>query len=261
VVTQLIHALTNLVLLQAPSATVQGTVRDAESGAPLRGAIVALPDLRRTATAGSDGRYRFADVPPGFQHVSVRFLGFAPRMLHALVPPQGALEINLSLRAVALHLRPIEVRPPMAFHGVEEDSAGFPDRSVSIAAVRDHPLLAEPDGLMALGGGEVSTAGSFEAGKHGARAGVIMRAHPKLGQITPQEFAPGVAEDKGRVLDLDATVTVPYGTLRHCLKQAEFTSLEPAALEHKFYCPGIGIVRERDVRGGTVNTALVNVRR
>jgi hypothetical protein len=107
----------------------------------------------------------------------------------------------------------------------------------------------------------VSTAGSFEAGKHGARAGIIMRAHPKLGQITAQEFAPGVAEDKGRVLDLDATATVPFGTLRHCLKQAEFTALDPAALEYKFYCPGIGVVRERDVRGGTVNTALTTVRR
>lgn len=107
----------------------------------------------------------------------------------------------------------------------------------------------------------VSTAGSFEAGKDGARAGIIMRAHPKLGQTTPQEFAAGVAEDKGLVLDLDATATVPYGTFRHCLKQAEFTPLEPAALEHKFYCPGIGIVRERDVRGGSVNTALTNVYR
>ena len=105
----------------------------------------------------------------------------------------------------------------------------------------------------------ISTAGSFEAGKNGARAGVIMRAHPKLGQTTAQEFAPGVAEDKGLVLDLDATVHVPYGTLHHCLKQAEFTALDPGALEHKFYCPGIGVVRERDVTGGTVNTALTNV--
>ncbi|MGH7511925.1 MAG: hypothetical protein ACREOQ_03270 [Gemmatimonadales bacterium] len=107
----------------------------------------------------------------------------------------------------------------------------------------------------------ISTAGSFEAGKNGAHAGIIMRAHPVLGQTTPQEFAAGVAEDKGKVLDLDATVTVPYGTLPHCLKQAEFTPLEPAALEHKFYCPGIGIARERDVSGGTVNTALAIVRR
>ena len=105
----------------------------------------------------------------------------------------------------------------------------------------------------------VSTAGSFEAGKNGARAGIIMRAHPKVGQITPQEFAPGVAEDKARVVDLDVTVTVPYGTFHHCLKTEEFTALEPDALENKFYCPGVGIVRERDVRGGTVRTALTKI--
>ena len=105
----------------------------------------------------------------------------------------------------------------------------------------------------------VSTAGSFEAGKHGARAGIIMRAHPKLFQITPQEEAPGVAEDKARVLGLDVTLTVPYGTLRHCLKTAEFTDLEPDAVEHKFYCPGIGVTRERDVRGGTVETSLTRI--
>src|SRR5262245_13472473 len=46
----------------------------------------------------------------------------------------------------------------------------------------------------------VSTAGSFEAGKNGAKAGIIMPAHPKVGVVTPQEFAPGVAEDKARVV-------------------------------------------------------------
>ena len=70
---------------------------------------------------------------------------------------------------------------------------------------------------------------------------------PSLGRSAPQESAPGVAEDKAKVLDLDATVTVPFGTLSHCLKTAEFTPLEPDALENKFYCPGIGIVSELDV--------------
>ncbi len=151
----LFHALASLVLLQTPPASVEGIVRDVESGAPLPGAIVALPGLSRAVTAGLDGRYRIADVPPGTQRVSVRFLGYEPRTLDALVPGEGALEINLSLRAVALHLRPIEVRPPMAVRGVEDDSVGVPDRSVSMAAVRNDPLLAEPDGLLALGGGEV----------------------------------------------------------------------------------------------------------
>jgi hypothetical protein len=105
----------------------------------------------------------------------------------------------------------------------------------------------------------ISTAGSFEAGKNGAKAGVIMRSHLVRGQVTPQEFAPGVAEDKARVVDLHATVTVPFRTFHDCLKTEEFTALEPDVLENKFYCPGYGIVRERDVRGGTVNTALARV--
>lgn len=105
----------------------------------------------------------------------------------------------------------------------------------------------------------VSTAGSFEAGKHGARAGIIMRAHPQLYQITPQEDAPGVAEDEARVIGLNATVTVPYGTFVHCLKTAEFTALEPDALEYKLYCPHVGVVRGRDVRGGTAQTSLTRI--
>ena len=105
----------------------------------------------------------------------------------------------------------------------------------------------------------VSTAGSFEAGKNGARAGILMRAHPKVGQVTAQEFAPGVAEDKSRVLDLSVTVTVPFGTFHHCIRTEDFTPLEPGALENKFYCRGVGVVRERDVRGGTVRTALTRI--
>jgi hypothetical protein len=105
----------------------------------------------------------------------------------------------------------------------------------------------------------VSTAGSFEAGKDGAKAGVIMRAHPKVGQVTPQESAPGVAEDKARVVARNVTVTVPAGTFHRCIKTAEFTPLEPDVLENKWYCPGVGITRERDVRGGTVSTALVRI--
>jgi hypothetical protein len=105
----------------------------------------------------------------------------------------------------------------------------------------------------------VSTAGSFEAGKNGARAGIIMRAHPKVGLTTPQESAPGVAEDQSRVVDKNVTVTVPYGTFRHCIKTAEFTPLEPEVLENKWYCPGVGIARERDVRGGNDTDALTAI--
>ena len=59
----------------------------------------------------------------------------------------------------------------------------------------------------------VSTEGSWEAGKNGAKPGIIMEGHPHVGDIYQQEFAPGVAEDMAQVTSLTKTVTVPGGNL------------------------------------------------
>jgi len=106
----------------------------------------------------------------------------------------------------------------------------------------------------------VSTEGSWTAGESGARPGVIMPAHPPLGEVVPQEDAPGVAEDRARYISLDARVSVPYGDFDHCLETEEFTPLEPGVKELKFYCPHIGQVREHQVSGGTANLVLVAIR-
>jgi hypothetical protein len=105
----------------------------------------------------------------------------------------------------------------------------------------------------------VSTAGSFLAGKEGAKAGIILRAHPKVGETTEQEIAPGVAEDRATVVSLDAGVHTPYGNFDHCIKTRDFTPLEPGAVEVKFYCKGVGFTRGRDVTGGNVRLALTRI--
>jgi hypothetical protein len=107
----------------------------------------------------------------------------------------------------------------------------------------------------------VSTEGSWEAGKDGAKAGIIMPAHPRVGHVVRQEFAPGVAEDKARYLNLDVDVAVPFGEFDDCLKTEEFSPLEPGVREFKFYCRGIGMVKEREVAGGTAHLALTAMRR
>lgn len=107
----------------------------------------------------------------------------------------------------------------------------------------------------------VSTAGSFEAGKNGAKAGIIMLAHPHVGDRYQQEFARGVAEDRARVLSLHADVSVPYGSFHNCLKIVETTPLEPGAKGFKFHCRGVGLVKEDDVAGGTAHIALVRISR
>jgi hypothetical protein len=86
----------------------------------------------------------------------------------------------------------------------------------------------------------VSTKGSWEAGVDGAKPGIIMQAHPKVGQSYRQEYYKGEAEDMAKVINLNESVTVPYGSFDHVLVTKEWTPLEPSYAEHKYYAPGVG---------------------
>jgi hypothetical protein len=106
----------------------------------------------------------------------------------------------------------------------------------------------------------VSTEGSWEAGVNGAVAGIIMWADPSahIGEQYRQEFSRGVAEDLGKVVAVDQSVTVPFGNLTGCVKTEDSSSLE-SGLENKYYCPGVGLTKEQGVQG-TDHNELVNVR-
>jgi len=84
--------------------------------------------------------------------------------------------------------------------------------------------------------------GTFMAGVDGDKPGIVMKAHPAVGDFYRQEFSLGNAEDEAETLDLNASVTVPYGSFQHCLRSEETTPLEPDALEDKFYASGVGNV-------------------
>jgi hypothetical protein len=88
----------------------------------------------------------------------------------------------------------------------------------------------------------VSTKGSWEAGVDGAKPGIIMQAHPRVGQTYRQEYYKGEAEDMAKVLRLNDSVTVPYGSFDHVLVTREWTPLEPSYHEHKYYARGVGHV-------------------
>jgi len=102
--------------------------------------------------------------------------------------------------------------------------------------------------------------GSWQAGRKGAQAGIIMWGDPAahVGETYREEFAEGVAEDMARVVSLDARAKVPYGTFDGCLKTQNFTPLEADLREEKYYCPEVGLVLEVDVEGKERNE-LVNI--
>lgn len=92
--------------------------------------------------------------------------------------------------------------------------------------------------------------GSWRTGKDGAQPGIAMLAHPKVGDFYRQEYLINVAEDVARVVSIDETVTVKYGTFKHCLQVEERNAMEPDAREWKFYAPGIGLVLVLDLETG-----------
>ena len=72
----------------------------------------------------------------------------------------------MTLRATPLHLETIVARPTVPVRGLEADAVAYPDRAASRAAIRNDPVLAEPDALGALGGGEVVLAPESPNGMH-----------------------------------------------------------------------------------------------
>lgn len=94
----------------------------------------------------------------------------------------------------------------------------------------------------------ISTAGSFEAGVDGAKAGIVMLGDPQVGDRYQQEFAPGVAEDYAKVLSLDADVNAPYGSSDEALKTKDVNPLDPS-VEQKYYIAGVGNVLATDAEG------------
>src|SRR5205085_1338112 len=95
-----------------------------------------------------------------------------------------------------------------------------------------------------------STSGTWTAGVHGGKPGVFMPAHPRVGLSGRQEFLKGQAEDRFQVLAL-------FG--KGVLLTKEWTPLEPAVVDHKFYARGIGTVLEQTEQGGNERNELVSV--
>ena len=95
-----------------------------------------------------------------------------------------------------------------------------------------------------------SREGSWRAGVDGAQPGILMPAHPKVGQSFRQEYYEGHAEDHFAVVSVSASVVVPYTASAHALLTKEWTPLEPDTLDHKVYVRGIGLVREETIKGG-----------
>jgi hypothetical protein len=110
-------------------------------------------------------------------------------------------------------------------------------------------------------GKPVSKQGSWEAGVDGARAGIVMLAHPRVGRRYGEEHYPGHAEDRAQVISRREQAEVPFGHFSRVLFTKNFNPLDPKALEYKFYARGVGPVLEIGVSGDNDRADLLRYRK
>lgn len=101
-----------------------------------------------------------------------------------------------------------------------------------------------PDGTLKDHGG------SWEAGIDGARAGIIMPANPTPGLTYREEYYFDEAEDEAEILAINLDITIPYGHFTNCIRTRNWTDLEPTVEEEKLYAPGIGLIKEINLKEG-----------
>jgi hypothetical protein len=152
----LLGAVNVLLLTQAMQGAIAGRILEAETAQPVAGAAVTVTDVGRTTAADDSGRYVLQGLPAGPHEITVHFVGYASESLQALVPDEGRLEIDFRLRPDPVRMKSVDVHAPIFVRGLDGGSASFPDREISATAMRNDPLLAEPDALLALGGGEIA---------------------------------------------------------------------------------------------------------
>jgi len=91
--------------------------------------------------------------------------------------------------------------------------------------------------------------GQWLAGRKGARRGLFIPAAPQIGQSFRPERVPGVARVRSTVVAIDAAVTTRAGSFTGCLVTRSIDLRRREAPERKYYCPDVGLVRERPGNG------------
>jgi len=84
--------------------------------------------------------------------------------------------------------------------------------------------------------------GAWLFGKDTQKLGLLMPAHPKVGDKFKSEDAAPITWEADEVVSLSEMATVPAGTFQNCLKVKEIAS--DGDTEYKLYAPGIGCIEE-----------------
>ena len=111
------------------TASLEGDVRDAASDAPIPNAFVVLSaaGARKTTVSDGEGRFAFADLPPGRYSLAAVKEGFA------FDPTTGPVAMLTARRATAVH---IAMTRAAVIAGEVRDEQGTPRSGISVTVIR-----------------------------------------------------------------------------------------------------------------------------
>ena len=99
---------------------------------------------------------------------------------------------------------------------------------------------------------------SWMAGRRGAEAGLVMSAHPRVGDGFVNGSLPHAMERRSTVLSVDASVALPRGHYHHAVETRDLSALAPLGVVATYFAPGVGIVAQDTA--DTVDSELTLVR-
>jgi hypothetical protein len=154
-----------------------------------------------------------------------------------------------------------EIRKTFEIGGQTVEALTFEDREYDAAGKLTEATLdyfaQDDDGNVYYLGEDVDTykdgkitghSGAWLLGKETKIPGVLLPAHPKVGDKFQSEHVPGVTIEDDEIVSTSETVTLPAGTFHDCLKIKEHAS--DGATEYKFYARGVGVLSEVDSEDG-----------
>ncbi|MCP3981612.1 MAG: hypothetical protein GY716_20120 [bacterium] len=98
--------------------------------------------------------------------------------------------------------------------------------------------------------------GAWVAGEGGALPGLMMPGRFLIGSRYFQEYAPGIALDRGENVAMGVTVDVPLGTFHGCVEVLDSSAMSSDSGDLKVYCPGVGIVADEELELVAINSAF-----
>jgi len=225
------------------------------------GGSAAVSSSRRPGQlAPIHGRYAPAIHPANFvRQVDNPYLFYLPGMRLRFTGVRGTtpqIDDQLVLRRTVriLGVRCTVVRDTVSEHGhaVERtDDFYAQDRDGNVWYMGE-------DSFELRHGRFVKASDSWKGGIDGAQPGIIMPARPRPGDAYRQEFFPGHALDRARVVRLDGRLRVPFGRFGRLLVTNERSPLDRGQVERKWYAAGVGEIAERVVKGPNEHFELVS---